>query len=353
VLSVYLDTSPGRIAGQAHLLAYRDACKSLRQTLPTDEYDAFAAAAAQAERCLGELAPTGAGLAVFASGSPDYLFTAALPTRPVEPQLGWADAARLAPLIEALDDFERIAVLLFDKERALLYTLFLGEIEARHSLEDEVPGKQATGGWFALAQTRYARHHEEHVLRHAKRTIAVLLEVLHDRPFDRLFVAGPDEAIELLSRHLPRRLKTRLAGRLDLELFADEAAIKQAALTAAEAAERRDELVLVDELLNATTATRAAIGIQATLDALNDGRVHVLLVENSLSGPVMECGWCGRLSSTAGACPLCGQLLLERPDLREAVLERALDQGARIESVAGPAATKLAERGGVGAWTRS
>jgi peptide subunit release factor 1 (eRF1) len=351
VLSVYLDTSPGRIAGQAYLLAYRDACKALRETLPTGERDAFEAAAAQAERHLTQLVPGRPGLALFASGSPDYLFAAPLPTRPVE-EITWAKAARLGPLVEVLDEFERIAVLLFDKERAILYTIFLGEIEGRHALEDYVPGKQATGGWFALAQTRYARHHEEHVLRHAKRTIALLMEVLRDRPFDRLFLAGPDEAVELLTRHLPRPLKARLAGRIDLELFADEAAISRAALAAAEAVERREELALVDELLNEATATRAAVGVQATLDALNDRRVHVLFVADSLSGPAAECRRCERLSITAGRCPLCSGPLAELPDLRERVFERALEQGARIESLAGPAAAKLAGWGGLGAWTR-
>jgi peptide subunit release factor 1 (eRF1) len=351
VLSVYLDTSPGRIAGQAYLLAYRDACKAPRETLPTGERDAFEAAAAQAERHLTQLVPGRPGLALFASGSADYLFAAPLPTRPVE-EIAWAKAARLGPLVEVLDEFERLAVLLFDKERAILSTIFLGEIEGRHALEDDVPGKQATGGWFALAQTRYARHHEEHVLRHAKRTIALLMEVLRDRPFDRLFLAGPDEAVELLTRHLPRPLKARMAGRVALELFADEAAIRKAALAAAEAVERRDELALVDELLNEATATRAAVGVQATLDALNDRRVHVLFVADSLSGPAAECRRCERLSITAGRCPLCGGPLAELADLRERVFERALEQGARIESLAGPAAAKLAGWGGLGAWTR-
>jgi hypothetical protein len=39
VLSVYLDTSPGRVLGQAYLLAYRDHCKMLRGLLPAAEQE--------------------------------------------------------------------------------------------------------------------------------------------------------------------------------------------------------------------------------------------------------------------------------------------------------------------------
>jgi hypothetical protein len=38
--------------------------------------------------------------------------------------------------------------------------------------------------------------------------------------------------------------------------------------------------------------------------------------------------------------------------LREALVRQALDQGARIESVSGKAAERLADHGGIGAWTR-
>jgi hypothetical protein len=161
VLSVYLDTSPGRVANQAYLLQYRDQCKRLRGLLPPAEHQAFEAAAAQAKRYLAEdLAPGQPGSAVFASGRPRYLHAVALPARPAE-RIRSSALPEIAPLQAAIDDHERLAVLLFDKERARISTIYLGAIEAQQTIVDEVPGKQATASWLALSQARHARHHED------------------------------------------------------------------------------------------------------------------------------------------------------------------------------------------------
>ena len=68
VLSVYLDTSPARIAGQGYLFSLRDGCKALRDSIPSAESEAFEVAVARVERFLsGAFVPTTPGLALFAA----------------------------------------------------------------------------------------------------------------------------------------------------------------------------------------------------------------------------------------------------------------------------------------------
>ncbi|MBI3972384.1 MAG: host attachment protein [Chloroflexi bacterium] len=353
ILSAFLDTSPGRIENRAYALIFRDNCKALRSTLPPDEREAFNRAAAQAEAYLDkQFAPRSPGLALFATGYADSFLVVSLPVRPVE-GVTWAEAPVVEPLEEALDEFERTAVVLFDKERARIFTVYLGAIEERHVIEDAVPGKQRTGGWFALAQTRYARHHEDHVLRHAKRTIRALTRLARTRPFDRLILGGPSEALALLRRHLPRPLRTRLAGTVQLELFASDDRVLAEALRAAEAIERREELVMVEELFEAASAAHVALGVDDTLAAGNDGRVHGLFVADQFQGTGSECTSCGFLTAAAVThCPVCGARAKPVADLRERVVERAAAQRARVEVVAGEAASRLLGRGGLAAWTR-
>jgi hypothetical protein len=38
-------------------------------------------------------------------------------------------------------------------------------------------------------------------------------------------------------------------------------------------------------------------------------------------------------------------------DLRQRIIDRALEQGAKVEMVSGEAGAKLMEHGGLGAWT--
>jgi peptide chain release factor subunit 1 len=353
VLSVHVDTSPARIAGQAYLLAFRDGIKSLREALPEAEREALEVAASRAEAYLAQMPRLGGPrLALFVAPTGGYFHAVPVPQLPPE-GVSWGAAPRLEPLQEALDDLERVAVLLFDQERARIFTVYLGAIETRRVVEDEVPGKQATGGWFGLAQTRYERHREDLVLRHAARAVQALAALGRALPFDRLLIGGPPEALALLRRRLPRPLRARLAGTIDLELFASDADVLQAALRAAAAIERRVEAAQLDELFDAATAARASLGVDETLAALWEGRVHVLLAADGCSAAGSECTRCGRLVAGSGErCPVCGGPAVAVPDLLEAAVRAAVAQGARAEIVGGEAAARLRERGGLAAWTR-
>jgi Bacterial archaeo-eukaryotic release factor family 10 len=353
VLSAYLATTPNRVRGQGYVIAYRTACAGVRSSLPEEQHAAFDTAAARVEQYLtNTLAPVDPGLAVFAAADEhDYFFAVPLPEPPAD-QVQWGIRPRVEPLVATADEYERIAIVLFDKERARLFTVYLGEVEEQQAFEDYVPGKQATGGWFALAQTRYARHHEEHVRRHVERAVAELTRLLRKRPFDRLFLAGPDEAISMLRHQLTRTLRTRFSGTLELEMFASEPEILRVARAAAEEVERQEEVNAVNELVGAITSRHAALGLYDTTAAINDGRVHLLFVAEGFTAHGSECPTCERLVVGAGACPQCGTATVAADDYGEAIVRHALAQGARIEEVRGEAAVRLSEYDGVGAWTR-
>ncbi len=352
VLSAYLDTSPQRVSGGAYLLALRDAVKAIRSEFPEVERALFERAVEQVETKLtSQKSFDHPGLAVFASGATEFLHTVPLPVPPVE-EITWGDKPRLVPLERLLDDFERVAVVLFYQERARLFTIFLGEIEERREIKDHVPRKQSTGDWFALAQTRHARHREWHVLHHVERTTESLMELLRRRPFDHLLLGGPDEALHLLRQHLPRPLRARLAGTLSLELIVGEADIVRAARKAAERIERQEELRAVQELLDAETTPRTAIGLAASLAAVSEGRVHQLFLADGFTGVGGECPQCARLVEGLDPCPICGVPTVPLGDLGELLVERSVQQGAKVGIVSADAAVLLLAHGGVGAWTR-
>jgi peptide chain release factor subunit 1 len=351
-LSVFLDTSPNRVIGQEHLLFLRDAYQAIRATLPPTDSDAFEAAAEQVERRLTfDVTLTHPGLALFAAESPAYFRAVPLPRVPRE-EVVWDMHPHIAPLQAVLDDFERFAIVLFDKSRARLFTIYLGEVETELAVDDYVPGKQATGGWYGLAQTRYSRHHEDHVRRHVEHTIATLMVLLRGRPFDRLLLAGPDEALAFLMRDLPRPLRARFVGTIGLELFASSSEILHAAVEAASRAEREAESKAVQELVQGKGTRFAVLGTTATLEAVSTGRVHKLLIADVYQGAGGECEKCGSVTTEGATCSLCGGPTTAVVDLRERVVERALDKGAIVESVSGDAAVVLMAQGGMGAWTR-
>jgi peptide subunit release factor 1 (eRF1) len=215
-----------------------------------------------------------------------------------------------------------------------------------------VPGKQATGGWFALSQTRYARHTEDHVRRHVEHVMRGLGEMFRQRPFDRIILAGPEEALAVVRQHLPRPLRARLAGMVSLEMFASDAAVLNAVLPVAEALEQQAELEAVDGLFEAIGSPRVAADIRSTLEALTDGRVHKLFVSQGMAMIAGECSACGRLAEYSATCPVCGGAVNPVDDLAERAVARAREQGASVELVSGQAAARLQTHGGLAAWTR-
>ena len=284
-LTVYLDTSPPRIRGQAYLLSFRDGCRAVRATVATEDEDAFEAARVRAEAYLvDQFVPKNHGLALFATSGSEDIMVVPLPAAPAD-DIIWSERASIAPLEAMLDEYERLAVVLFDAEQARLFTVFLGAIESHQQFLDAVPGKQATGGWFGLEQTGFARHREDHLRRHAERTVRALMLLLRKHAFDRVLLAGPDEALAVLKRELPRPLRARLAGTLDLPLFASDADVLKATMRAAEAIERRTEEHLVEELLEDAATPHVVVGLAGTLNALADGRVHLLLIARDFDAP--------------------------------------------------------------------
>ncbi len=353
VLSAYVDTSPGRMEGQGYLFAFRDACKLIRKSLPAEEEADFETSVGLVEHYLtDEFQLRQHGQAIFAGAGLKDCLVVPLP-EPTSDFMLWDTAPELAPLEETVDDDERFGVLVIDKERARLFSVRLGQIEEQLAFQDEVPGKQSTGEWFALAQTRYARHEEQHVLWHVKRAISELTQLHRRHPFDRLFIAGPDEVLPMVRHLLPRPLKSRLAEALPLELFSSDAEVLSATLQAAERAERRDELDQVVELLDSSTSRHAEVGTEATFSALRDGRVHCLLVAAEFAETGRECQDCQSITQIEGPdCPVCGGHSLQTSELRELAMGRARAQSARVEVVSGEAADRLMTVGGIGAWTR-
>ena len=85
-----------------------------------------------------------------------------------------------------------------------------------------MPPKHEQGGF---SQARYQRHHEAHVHWHLERVVQRLAELFRQRRFDRLILAGPEEATSALRRLLPRALAHRLAAVIPAQLTWGEAEI--------------------------------------------------------------------------------------------------------------------------------
>lgn len=350
VLTLYMPIEPLDPESNIRLTMLRDAARDLRDSLAGDELTRFDGAVARCESFLRGTSIHYPGIALFDYGTED-LYAVGLPSA-IGPRLYWIEEPVTLHLRALLDEYERSAVVLIDKERARLLMIRLGKIEESIDFTDEVPGKQATGDWFALSQTRYERHHQVHVVRHVQRLIDTVARKKEESPFNRLLVGGPPEALALLREKLPQSLANLTVGTLALPLFTPDAEIPEAVKWALEAAERQEELDLVHSIKESCVTNRGVLGVEPTLGALHEGRVHELVMVESMDLDLWKCASCSRLTTSKTACQTCGSLVTPIRDPLVRIAQLAEKQGAAIEFVAGLAGAELLAEGGLAARTR-
>ena len=345
VLSVYLDVDPPSQVRRSYRIVFEDMVKDAREKLEGPARRELEAEAARVQEWLESRDPHGRALAMF-SCAPRKFWEAHELHVGIENHLAFEPKADVAPLWGLLDEHERYAVALVDKERARLFTVFLGEIEESESLkEDFTVGKHDQGG---ISQARYQRHHDTHVHWHLKRVVEHLSDLLRRRRFDRLILAGPEEATSELRRLLPRALAQRLAAVIPGELFATEAEILHKTLEIERQIEREVEERLLEQLLETVRAGgRATCGVTPTLQALWIGSVQALVVSAGVHPEGSECSNCGQLwPGILATCPSCDAPMRPVHDLFHRAIEHAHAQAARVEVVHGDVARRLQEAGG-------
>ena len=263
----------------------------------------------------------------------------------------WGDPY-LTPLLEAIDKHERYAVVVYDTRSVRLFTAFLGEIEERTSVLTRLD----EGRWRAVQESldateQHIRHGPEAdrlgeskaARRHrALRDLAGLLE--HALPVldaNRLVLAGPGERPRELRDALPERLREQVAGEIGLGADASPAEL----LARLSEVEANAGCTAGEELLR-SALERGVRGLEATLQALQEGRVHQLLVPWPLERTVGRCESCLWIAAEPGRCPACGGEAVPIA-LDELVPGLAEQTGARLELIEGEARERLEEIGGL------
>jgi peptide chain release factor subunit 1 len=356
VLSVYLDVDQGKASNlnRQFEVVLKDMLRSIKEQLDEKQLQSFAADAERVQQCVASFEPEAKGLIIFCDDSENFLWMRTLNVA-VHNHARWSDTAYMLPLLKVLDEYERYGVTLVDKAHARLFTVFLGEIEEHHEALAllEVKHTKTTGTDHIWSQKRFQRKADTHVRWHLKH-VAEMLDKLVDRyRFDRLVLAGRLEATSELYHLLSKRLRARVVERLTLPMEASEHAILAETLRIEQQVERHFEQRLVEELLAADQPNHITLGLESTVYALDEGRIWHLVYADGFRARGGQCPHCTMLfARTAGACDYCGMAIEPVDDLVERMAEGVLESDGKVEEVAGEAAMRLQQAGGIGAVLR-
>ena len=351
VLSLYVGVDPTNSYRRGHeVAAAKSALRGLEHTLAAEKRPNLER---ERDRLLDfldhEWTHESRSIAIFSSQPAGLWKTIPLNVR-VPTQAFFGARPRIGPLAQVADEYERYCAVFVSKEDSKLFVISMGDVEEERAVSDEVPGRHDQGGW---SQARYQRHHEFHVGEHLKRTLAALNDYLRSRPFRRLIVAGPEEVTTEFVGLLTTPLRDRLVAAV-LCPTASREDVMAAVTPAVQKFERSREEALLSKISElADGGGHAVLGLDATLAAVGDGRVHELAVAEGVSAAGRECPDCGHLDAESlDSCPRCSASLDRVDDIIERATEKVYAQGGRVEVMFGAAREGLIARGGLGALLR-
>ena len=231
-------------------------------------------------------------------------------------------------LERAVEDPDRFAVLLVDKQRARLFVFAMGMLVERSEVFDELPRGDDEKGDRDRGESSHTDAVVHHHIRHAA---TVAFDVYQQQKFDHLIVGGPQELLGELERELHSYLRDRVAAHVDISTQASDSEILDAALQVERRIELERQQVLVSRLRDAVGASSGGVaGLERTLQALFERRVETLLISDSYEAPGWRCNSCGSLALMGPNCKLCSSKMHQYDDIVEQAMEDALKQSCRV-----------------------
>lgn len=364
-LTAYLNTNPGNGRNQGsppgYVIWLKSRAQLIGERISREERKELQAQLKRIERYLRTARPSCRGLAVFAG--PATWEEIPLQVE-VEDELHWGRPS-LTQLLWLMDEHQPSGAVVVDRSEARFFRLWLGEIEEQEKEKFVIDMTQWRDKSMMLPS-----HPGVYKTRGSQRDVfQQRLEAQFDRFYrdtaDRIWrwsereklmptlIGGPGEAVERVWKKLPAPCRTRITT-LKNDLSDLKLSVMQERMEPEIAQwKRAHELERISELLNLRGGRRAAVGIDETLQRLQEGKVRELLVARGLGGRLRQCAQCGWTSRSADrTCASCGGERRTIP-LRAVLPELARQFAVRVEVVAGAASRRLREEGdGIGAWLR-
>lgn len=272
------------------------------------------------------------GIALFSCHDQGWFEAVELPV-PVRDEVALDPTPRIRQLVELLDEPEPFLVALVDRSRLRILRVGGSGVDER-PVTVESPERPVDTG--ALEVGGWDRRRAEATRAHYRRSAAAVDDAVWVWPVRRIVLGGPEDAVAALERDLAGATRQLVAGRVAVSVGAPVEDVVSAARVVAEAAERRREAALVEQMRQkAAQEQGAVVGLEATLSALAEHRVATLLVSDDFAAPGATCPVCGHAGLDVRQCPHCGATNVELEDVVEVAIEQAVAQHADVEFCGG------------------
>jgi len=271
------------------------------------------------------------GLAIFASGGTELWQVFRLPVA-VPDRCVINHSPYVLPMLKLVDEGRRYCIVVADKAKARVFTMYQGEISERTEIFDLVPGWHKQGGW---AQARFQRHIEDAANKHLKHVADTVFEFYKREGFGHLIIGGAQEVGARLFRILHSYIQRTVAGYINLEVASSTGDVLDAARKIEEQTENQRSGEIVRALLEGSGKGHMNVaGLSDTVHALEEGRVHTLVLVDDEDIEGCLCGDCGGVDVLgAETCRYCRKKVGPVSNISEHLAVLAVQQDAEVSYV--------------------
>ncbi len=255
-------------------------------------------------------------------------------------------------LVELKDNYDRFIIMLSTQESGRIVEVSLGSITKE--LWSKIPElrNDIRQKW---SKEHYQNHRKERSNRFFKEKVKILEDLVRQGGHSHIVLAGNPAITSKIQKLLPKHLQEKLVDIVSASGKEHISEVVASSLSSFIEHEEKESLAAVDLLLQEVhTAGLGAAGVNDTLEALQQGNVDMLIIENSFQPPHgYRCSGCNVLLATESPithCKHCVGGSLQESDLKQEMVALAQRDGCHIEVVLQSDA--LLNLGGVGCLLR-
>lgn len=328
ILTVYLNTDPSLGNADAYKLELRTMLKKVN--MPED--------VKVIENYFGrEFNWSGRSVAVF-SCAPEGFFRAYSLAIPVSSRVRIGNQPHVKPLVNLLDYYGGYGVVIVDKQGARLFSFHLGEVREQEGIVGETIRHTKRGGASAMpgrrggvaGQTNYTDEIAERNMREAA-TFAT--HFFNEYNIRRVLIGGTDENVALFRNLLPKSWQSLIVGTFPMSMTASADEVWTRTMEIGAQAELRHESELLRKTVTAAAKGRGGVlGLEDTLQALHEGRVQKLVIQDGYRAPGYRCQGCGYITaSVMPTCQYCNNSFNQIADAVEMAVHLVLEGGGEVD----------------------
>lgn len=252
-----------------------------------------------------------------------------------------------------LQNYKRYGVLLIDREKAQIYSIYFGEIkEYLAAFISDVPSRVNFRSQSAFREKKLLGRIEEKLHHFFKLVNDKTVELFNQGKFDFLILAGRKEILSKFTGYLHNYLQPRYIGSFEAEPDSSKSIIQEKAQKIIDEFEMRYKNELVDKLLDEYNPHGwGVVGIEGVVNSILTEQIKTLIYNRQFVKEGYICSSCHYLSvNSKDSCPYCDGKLVFYNDIVDEIVEDALNQGCEVVDIDGN--ERLRKAGNIGAILR-